>query len=255
VLRDALQRHGIVTVAAPVDRARPPERVVDNGRYRAMEAYFDAIGPLGRVMMCNTASMQVNVDPTGDPTKSWRAANIAASLLGTFGDCGRRDVWQSIDATRCSPVDQDDVIDAWTRYAFAARVMFVRTDGDDCVPVFDGMTLAEWLRDGHSLGWPSAPDVVEHLTTLFPPVRPRGFFELRTIDMCEDDTWPALAAVAASVVLDEIAARDVVAGGEEMGFAGLLRSARAALIRLGVGATVLDAVDTLRARREGAVPA
>ncbi len=258
VLRTALRRHGIETVAAPVDSVRPPARVVDNGRYRAMEAYFDAIGPHGRVMMCNTASLQVNVDPAGDPATSWRAANIAASLLGGFGHCARREVWQSVDVTRCTPVDHDDDVDvgeAWARYSFAARVMFIRAHGDECVPVLDGMTLDDWLRDGHALGWPTAADLAEHLTTLFPPVRPRGFFEVRTIDMCDDDTWPALAALAAAVVLDDVAARDVATAGGALTLDDLVRVARCALLRLGTGTSVLDAVDALRDGREGVVPA
>jgi len=252
VLRDALRRHGIATVATPVDRVRVPQRVVDNGRYRAMEAYFDAIGPHGRVMMCNTASMQVNVDPNGAAAPAWRAANVAAARLATVGDCARRDVWQAIDPTRCAPVDGDDVAEAWDRYALAARVMFIRTAGDHCEPILDGMTLAEWVRDGHALGWPTAADVIEHLTTLFPPVRPRGFFEVRTIDTRDDDAWPALAALTAAIVLDTVAARDVATAADALTFCDLVDIARAALVRLAVDGAVLDALDALR---DGVVPA
>jgi len=243
LLRAALRRAGIDTVAAPIDHARPPERVVDSGRYRAMEAYFDAIGPDGRVMMCNTASMQVNVDAGGDTASAWRAANVAASVAGALGDGRRRDVWNAIDPTRCAPVVGDDVAEAWAAYALAARVMFIRAAGDDCVPVLDGMTLADWLTDGHALGWPTVDDVIEHLTTLFPPVRPRGFFEVRTIDVCDDADWPALASITAAVVLDGAAARDVADAGDDLTVDSLIAIARRALARLGVSSAVLAAVD------------
>ena len=245
LLRATLRNAGIDTTPTPVDRTRPPQRVVDNGRYRAMEAYFDAIGPDGRVMMCNTASMQVNVDANGDTTSAWRAANVAASVVGALGDGGRRDVWNAIDPTRCAPVVGDDVAEAWAAYALAARVMFIRTDADDCVPVLDGMTFADWLADGHRFGWPTVDDVLEHLTTLFPPVRPRGFFEVRTIDVCDDGEWPALAAITAAVVLDATAAADVVDAGAELTVDSLVSIARAGLVRLAVSDTVLAAVDAL----------
>ena len=206
VLRDALRAAGIATVAAPIDE-RPATRVVDAPRYRAMEAYFDAFGPEGRTMMCNTASLQVNVDPVGDARTAWHAVNLAAALLG---DGRRRGVWSAIDPTRTAAVAGDDIGDAWATYALAARVMFIRTDADTCTPVLDGTTLSDWLEHGHALGWPTVDDVLEHLTTLFPPVRPRGFFEVRTLDAQEDDCWPTLAAAVATIALDPMAACELV---------------------------------------------
>ena len=48
------------------------------------------------------------------------------------------------------------------------------------------LTFAEWIEDGHELGWPTLDDLDYHLTTLFPPVRPRGWLELRMIDALPD---------------------------------------------------------------------
>lgn len=45
-----------------------------------------------------------------------------------------------------------------------------------------------------------------HLTTLFPPVRPRGYIEIRCIDALPDRWWPALAALTAILVDDPVAA-------------------------------------------------
>jgi glutamate--cysteine ligase len=80
--------------------------------------------------------------------------------------------------------------------------MFIRTGADTCVPTLDGTTFGNWIECGHQLGWPTEADLVEHLTTLFPPVRPRGFLELRTIDALDDSHWPTVAETAVSLLLD-----------------------------------------------------
>ena len=80
--------------------------------------------------------------------------------------------------------------------------MFIRCSADECVPVFDDMTLCEWIERGHPLGWPTEADLTEHLTTLFPPVRPRGYLELRSIDALDDDRWPVAAKLAVAMLLD-----------------------------------------------------
>src|SRR5260370_527068 len=59
-----------------------------------------------------------------------------------------------------------------------------------------GVTFRDWLRDGGSgpLRAPTAEDLDYHLSTLFPPVRPRGHMELRMIDAQPGDGWIVPAA-------------------------------------------------------------
>ena len=67
--------------ARPAHRADAflqPFRRVLHPRYDAMEAAFDARGDHGRRMMCNTAALQVNVDPGPDPAARWRLAHASA---------------------------------------------------------------------------------------------------------------------------------------------------------------------------------
>jgi len=208
--REVLRDHDIELVASGLDRCRPPTRVVDAPRYRAMEAYFDHLGPDGRTMMCNSASIQINVDVDGDPRDAWRAAHVVARDLGThFSEPrpNRLDVWSRIDCTRTAPVGGLDPGPSWAQYAVDARVMFIRSSADHCEPVLDGMTLAAWIDGGHPLGWPTEDDVAEHLTTLFPPVRPRGWLEVRTIDALDDARWPVAARRAVTHMLDTPARR------------------------------------------------
>ena len=172
-----------------------------------MEAFFDAGGPWGRQMMCGTASVQVCLD-AGDDSDGpdgyrwrWRLLHaIGPVLVAAFANSplregkptgwvsSRQQVWARMDPGRTRPPRlDDDPRDAWAAYALDAELMCVRgTDGADWSAP-PGLTLRDWLRgarprSGSALRPPTADDLDYHLSTLFPPVRPRGHFELRMID-------------------------------------------------------------------------
>src|SRR5205807_3105836 len=117
-------------------------------------------------------------------------------------------IWAEVDQCRTAAADGNghDPAQAWTDYALAARVMFIRRDEARYVPVLDPLTLADWITRGHELGFPTRDDVSYHFTTLFPPVRPRGWLELRMIDSLPDPWWRAAVAVATTLVCDDTAA-------------------------------------------------
>jgi glutamate--cysteine ligase len=58
---------------------------------------------------------------------------------------------------------------------------------------------------------PTADDLEYHLSTLFPPVRPRGHFELRMIDAQPGDGWIVPLAVSAALLSDAGAAAAALA--------------------------------------------
>ena len=70
------------------------------------------------------------------------------------------------------------------------------------------MPLLEWVSGTVRLAGrlPTAADVDLHLTTLWPPVRLRGWLELRVLDAVPAVWWPGLAAIVATVVDDPVAA-------------------------------------------------
>jgi len=196
----------------------PPPRQMDTPRYRAMEAYFDTEwAEAGRTMMCATASVQVNLG-LGAGTRAgrrWRAANILGPVLAAAfssspaaGGSGnaRLGAWLRLDPSRTAPVPLGDgggdPRRAWVDYALDARVMLIRTDEGHQAMVDQPITARAWIEGGHDLGWPTADDVGYHLTTLFPPVRPRGWLELRMIDALPDPWWRVPVAVAAALVDD-----------------------------------------------------
>jgi glutamate--cysteine ligase len=237
-LSRTLRAAGIESVARGLDPLRPPQRILDRPRYAAMEAFFDVEGFAGRTMMCSTASMQVNVEtgPAGDVAGRWPLAHAVGPLLVAMfahspvpggGGCGprsaRQQVWSVMDSTRTAaahgpilsgdgvpaarPSPAGDPVEDWLRYALRARVMMIRVSADRFVPVdgplgSDRFTFAAWLQRGHELGWPTLDDFEYHLTTLFPPVRPRGWLELRMLDSLPDPWWRVAAAVTTALLED-----------------------------------------------------
>ena len=219
-VQELLAPHGIELLGAGVDPRRRPRRQLSAPRYVAMEAFFDADGPHGRVMMTRTASVQVNLDNGGSATaleERWRRVHaIGPALVASFASsplaCGRPTSWRStrlanwwsMDRSRTRPVALDrPVAQAWSEYVLDARVMLVRLDDGRCQPVLDGMRMRDWIEHGHELGHPTLDDLDYHLTTLFPPVRPRGWFELRYLDAVPTPWWPVVAAITTMLVDDD----------------------------------------------------
>src|SRR5207302_2331074 len=96
-----------------------------------------------------------------------------------------------------------DVVAQWVDYALSANVMMIRSAADGYTPVCGPFPLGAWVEHGHGDGWPTADDVAYHLTTLFPPIRPRGWLELRYVDALPAPLWAVAAMVLAALVMDE----------------------------------------------------
>lgn len=216
VLRQALVQCGLAVAGIGLDPARPPRRVVDSPRYRAMEAYFDAQGRAGRQMMCSTAAIQINVDAGPDPAVTWRLAHaLGAVLAATFANSPvlsgastgwrstRLTTWWAIDPGRTRPVGGTDPDTAWADYALGAGVMMI--PGRDYEAVLEPLSFSEWMAQGHRGVWPDRSDLEYHLTTLFPPVRPRRFLELRMIDGLPGPYWKVPVAIAATLLEPDLA--------------------------------------------------
>jgi glutamate--cysteine ligase len=225
VARDAFERAGIDLVGIGVDPDGIRPRVVDAPRYRAMEEYFDTRWPDGRTMMRSTAAVQVNLDIGHDPDDveaRWqRAHDVGPVLTAAFANSPfdaeghpsgwqstRMAVWLAIDPCRtgAAHVPGVDAVTAWTAYVLDAPVMLVRRDDDHSIALRDPLPFGRWVGEGHALGWPTEADLEYHLTTLFPPVRPRRWLELRMIDSLPDEWWPVAVAVTTALLDDPAAA-------------------------------------------------
>jgi glutamate--cysteine ligase len=153
----------------------------------------------------------------------WRLAHaLGPTLIASFANSPLRDGgpsgWQSgrlrewwlLDPSRSAPVDASvDPEVAWPRYVLDARVMLIRVTDDDHRAMTDPMTFGEWMAHGHPLGYPTVDDLQYHLTTLFPPVRPKGWLELRMFDALPTPFWHVATAVTSALLDDEQAADEV----------------------------------------------
>ncbi|MBY8878130.1 ergothioneine biosynthesis glutamate--cysteine ligase EgtA [Actinacidiphila acidipaludis] len=238
VLREAADRAGLVLVGRGLDPFRDPPRVLDHPRYRAMECFFDREGPWGRTMMRRTASLQVNLD-CGDDSPGvsghryrWALAHrIGPVLVAAFANSPFRDgrptgwlsarqaTWGRMDPGRTRhPRHHPDPGTAWAGYALDARLLCVRgaepgdgtESGDGAAADWSapaGLTFRGWLRGAvPGLRRPTLADLDYHLSTLFPPVRPRGWLELRMIDAQDGDDWIVATVLAATLMDDPVAA-------------------------------------------------
>jgi glutamate--cysteine ligase len=215
-LTGLLARAGLRLGERGADPYRPPRRLLHTPRYDAMARSFAPHGPHGATMMCSTAAVQVCLDP-GEPARvpaRWAALHalgpVLVALFANSDRCaGRRTGWASsrmrawlhMDPARTAPVpDGDDPARAWARYALRAPLLPVRRGRPwRCPP---GATFADWLRG--ALGPPPThADLDYHLSTLFPPVRPRGYVEVRYLDQQPPGQWQVPLAVLAALLSDE----------------------------------------------------
>jgi glutamate--cysteine ligase len=237
VLRAAFAQAGLGLVLLGADPLRPARRVNPGDRYRAMERFFTAsqTGDAGAAMMTSTASVQVNLD--AGPQDGWAARVRLAHALGptmiaiaanspllggqfSGWQSTRQRVWSQLDSARCGPilgVNGDDPASDWARYALKAPVMLVHSPPENAAtPVTDWVPFADWADGRVLLGGrrPTHADLEYHLTTLFPPVRPRRWLEIRYLDSLPDAMWPAVVYTLVTLLDDPVAA-DVAAEATE----------------------------------------
>jgi glutamate--cysteine ligase len=228
-LRTTLAEHGMALAGWGLEPFRERERVLHLPRYDAMEEHFDRGGPWGRRMMRSTAGAQINLDAgqdaqDGTGITGWRrrwqlAHRLGPVLVAAFANSplwlgkptgwrsSRQAVWSRMDASRTRPPGHaEDPRTAWADYALDAAVLCIRREEHETWSAPEGLTLRGWLDGVPGLRPPTVEDLDYHLTTLFPPVRPRGWLELRMIDTQHGDEWVVPAAVATALFDDPVAA-------------------------------------------------
>jgi glutamate--cysteine ligase len=215
-LRERLARHDLVLGETGIDAHRAPRRLLHTPRYAAMERRFAPIGPGGLTMMAGTAGLQICVD-TGEPGEyaaRWAAAHaMGPPLLALFAnsrvhagrDTGHASArWLAVHdteavRTRTAGVAGDPAA------AWAARMMdvplMVLPRGDRPWDAPEGLTFAGWIEGRGAaalLPRPTTADLDYHLTTMFTPVRPQGYLEIRYLDAQPPGEWlPPVALVVA----------------------------------------------------------
>jgi glutamate--cysteine ligase len=224
-LRSGAEDAGIRLISVGIDPSNAIDQVplqLDSARYVEMTRYFESIGPSGVRMMRQTAATQVSVDGGAEPGERWRLlCDVAPYLNAIFAnspryagvDTGfqsfRAHCWRELDVSRTGvPHPELPPIEAYTRFALDA-VDMMRRDPSGCYRPF-----SDWAQEGN---WTDA-QWTNHLTTLFPEVRPRGHLEVRALDAVESPAVTAACVVIAGLTYDDTAARtarDLVVSADE----------------------------------------
>ncbi len=249
-LRAAASGEGIDLLTVGLDPANPLERapmLLHNRRYDRMAEYLASVSPHGGRMMRQTAAFQIGLDLDDEPWLRWRVLNAAAPYVtAIFANSPLYDgettgyrstraaVWRAVDPARTGlPWAEDDPLGAYLDFALAAPAMLFPTVGGEY------RSFGEWLRRAE----PSAEEWSEHLSTLFPEVRPRGHFELRSCDALPPRWYAAPLALIVGITYDPGAMR---AAADLLGppDAGLLeRAGRLGLAEPLIGRVAPDLVD------------
>jgi glutamate--cysteine ligase len=224
-----LAEQGLVLGEHALDQQRDVRRLLDTPRYAAMAAAFAPNGPDGLAWMCASAGLQVCLD-AGEPDRlaaRWAALHALGPVLSavfansrqSFGRCatwvsGRMRTMFRVDPTRTRPAAvTGDPVGRWVQRALDSPVICVRRP-DGCWEPPGRMSFADWI-DGALLGRPPTVDDLDyHLSTLFPPVRPRGYLEVRYLDSQQGDSWVVPSVVLAALMADEATVDATLAAAE-----------------------------------------
>jgi glutamate--cysteine ligase len=121
----------------------------------------------------------------------------------------------------------------WAKHALDTAVMCVRGQQGNWAPPVP-MTFAEWI-DGAVESRPTEDDLDYHLSTLFPPVRPRGYLEVRYLDTQDGDEWIVPSVLLAALTADA-ATVDAVLAATAPAAGRWLHAARYGLADAGIAA-------------------
>jgi len=214
-LRDRLTDEGVELLAVGIDPETPIECVplqLHVDRYERMTRYFDRIGPFGVRMMRQTAAVQVSVDRGPRPADRWRLLNnLSPILVAAFANSPRYTgqdsrhksfrarCWRMLDSGRTGIIESNgDPADEYATFALGANDMMREDASGEHRPFGEWVASGDWNDDRWN----------RHLTTLFPEVRPRGHFEIRSCDAVDPSWYPALVVFVTGLVYDERAARE-----------------------------------------------
>lgn len=213
-LRGAAAAEGISLLPVGIDPINSVEHaplLIHAKRYARMAEYLERKGPEGARMMRQTAAFQVSLDFDEERWLRWRVLNAAAPFVTaifanspiyagqrTDYQSVRAQVWRSLDPTRTGiPYDERDPLGAYLEFALAApAILFPAIEGEH-------RPFGEWLLRAN----PTDSEWQDHLSTLFPEVRPRGHLELRSADSIAPEWYPAPLALTAGILYDRDALR------------------------------------------------
>ncbi len=191
----------------PVNQVECVPLQLPGQRYVAMDEYLATRGTNGARMMRQTAALQVSLDVGADPVAEWRVLSaLAPYVIAIFANSPRyaeestghqsfrAHVWRTLDRARTGlpAATADDPAAEYCAFALAAPAILCR-DRDGAFRPFGELLAA---GDATAEDWPV------HLTTLFPEIRPRGTFEVRSADAIPTEWHAAPLTFLAGLLYD-----------------------------------------------------
>ncbi len=210
IIGEAMQLAGIELIAYGVDPRNGIEAVplqLQRDRYARMTRFFESIGPSGMRMMRQTAAVQINVERGRSPVARWALLNsLAPYIVALFANsrryAGKRTeyasyrahLWRTLDPSRTGlPCDSTDPAARYLAFALNAKAM---RSSDGTRP---WLAFRDWMRAKAV----SDDDWQFHLSTLFPEVRPKEFFEIRSADAIDSNHLAAPVVFVTGIVYDD----------------------------------------------------
>lgn len=234
------------------DRDSMPK--MPKARYDVMRAYLSTRGRRALDMMHCTTSVQCAVDFSSERNmtdKIRTSARISPFLtaltaaspfergkLNGFKTL-RYQVWLEMDDERSGiwPEMLDETGLTFERYverAMGVPPFFFMRNGVHVAPAVK-KPYAHWVNEGFEGTPVTVGDLIDHLTTFFPEIRPKSYVELRGADCLRPQEAAGVAAFWRGILDDEAARREVDDRLKVMGYAEL-RALQPEVAKLGLEA-------------------
>lgn len=226
LMREAFTAAGLTLAGIGLDPLRKGQCLVHGRRQEVLIPLSMPEDPRLGHPTVNTAGVQVNVD-CGDDTDDldnwrgwinrWRLLHHLGPLLtAAFANSPYRahtDPTGAMStrqlsrlgylATRAEPpLLHGDVRERWAEHILNTTVLFVRTETGRWHVPENQFTVQEWC-EGAGPRRPSMDDLLYHLSTVWPPIRARGYYELRMMDALPGDGWIVPTVLVHALLEDE----------------------------------------------------
>lgn len=183
---------------------------LQSDRYVRMTRYLNARGEFGARMMRQTAALQISVEHGPKPLDRWRLLNaLAPYIVAIFANSARyagqdtghasyrAHFWRELDTSRTGlPFDNADPCGRYAKFALDAGALRAENGAGE------KHSFRSQLRDDEL----THDDWLFHLSTLFPEIRPKEYFEIRSPDVTAPRDVAAPLVFVAGLVYDDRAA-------------------------------------------------
>lgn len=218
-----LYNAGIATAGFAPSWSRDDFDWMPKKRYNLMRDWMPQKGNLGIDMMLRTSTVQVNLDfsDEADMIKKFRVSlGLQPLATALFANSPYKDgrlngyqsyrshIWTDTDPDRCGDLpfvfDADFGFERYVDYLLNVPMYFIYRDGAYVDAL--GHSFKDFMEGKHpklTAHHPTLADWENHLTTVFPEVRLKGYLEMRGADTGGFDHLMALPAFWVGLLYDE----------------------------------------------------